>query len=147
MKIAGREAFFEGRLRAVRRDLAAVEAHRKTLATALRLAVETALIVGMLVVVWLITRGGASGGDTVSLMALFAYTGFRVVPAANRIMLNAGHYREGRAYVQGAIRRLPARSPASAARPHVPEPGVTFNGRARLRRCQLCLRARPACPR
>ena len=44
-----------------------------------------------------------SGGDTVSVLALFAYTGFRVVPSANRIMLNAGHFRAGRAFVQSAI--------------------------------------------
>lgn len=125
VKIAGREAFFEGRLRAVRRELASVEAHRKTLGTVLRLTVETTLILGMLAVVWLISRGGASGADTVSLMALFAYTGFRVVPAANRIMFNAGHYREGRAYIKGAIADNRALRHVSL-RPHGPEPGVTF---------------------
>jgi ATP-binding cassette, subfamily B, bacterial PglK len=125
VKIAGREAFFEGRLRAVRRELASVETHRKTLGVVLRLTVETTLILGMLAVVWLISLGGASGADTVSLMALFAYTGFRVVPAANRIMLNAGHYREGRAYVQGAIADYRALRRVSL-RPPTPEPGVTF---------------------
>lgn len=103
VKISGREAFFEARLRATRRDLASVQAHRVTLATALRLGVETTLILSMLGVVWLVTRGGASGADTVSLLALFAYAGFRVVPSANRIMMNAGYFREGRTFVRGAI--------------------------------------------
>ena len=125
VKIAGREAFFEGRLRAVRRELSTVETHRKTLGTLLRLTVETTLILGMLAVVWLISRGGASGADTVSLMALFAYTGFRVVPAANRIMLNAGQYREGRAYVSHAIADFRALRRVSP-RPHGPEPVVAF---------------------
>jgi ATP-binding cassette, subfamily B, bacterial PglK len=125
VKIAGREAFFEGRLRAVRRELSTVETHRKTLGTLLRLTVETTLILGMLAVVWLISRGGASGADTVSLMALFAYTGFRVVPAANRIMLNAGQYREGRAYVKDAIADFRALRRVSP-RPHGPEPVVAF---------------------
>jgi ATP-binding cassette subfamily C protein len=121
VKIAGREAFFEARLRATRRDLAGVQTRRASLAAAQRFAVETALIVSMLGVLWLVTRGGASGADTVSLLALFAYTGFRIVPSANRVMLNASHFREGRAFVAHAIAdfnalaRLPARTPGHDA--------------------------------
>ena len=126
VKIAGREAFFEGRLRAVRRDLSIVESQRKTLATVLRLAVETALIVAMLIVLWLVTRRGTSGADTVSVLALFAYTGFRIVPAANRIMLNAGHYREGSAFVQRAIADYRTLDRVSL-RAHGVEPTITFN--------------------
>lgn len=126
VKIAGREAYFEGRLRAVRRELAHVEGGRTTLATAQRLGVETALIVGMLVVLWLVTRGGASGADTVSLLGLFAYAGFRVVPSANRIMLNAGHWRTGSAFAGNAIADFKALSRV-AVRPHGPDPVVAFN--------------------
>lgn len=126
VKIAGREAYFEGRLRAVRRELANVDAGRTTLATAQRLGVETALIAGMLAVLWLVTRGGASGADSVSLMGLFAYAGFRVVPSANRIMLNAGHWRTGRAFAANAIADFKALSRV-AVRPHGPEPVVAFN--------------------
>jgi ATP-binding cassette subfamily C protein len=126
VKIAGREAYFEGRLRAVRRDLAAVEGGRAALGTAQRLGVETALIVGMLAVLWLVTRGGASGADTVSLMGLFAYAGFRVVPSANRIMLNAGHWRTGRAFAKNAIADFNALN-RIVLRPHGPEAVVLFN--------------------
>ena len=126
VKIAGREAFFEGRLRAVRRDLAAVEGHRKTLATALRIIVETSLILAMLIVLWMVTRRGVSGADTVSLLALFAYTGFRIVPAANRIMLNAGHYREGTAFIARAVADFRALDRISH-RHHGIEPSVTFS--------------------
>ena len=126
VKIAGREAYFEGRLRAVRRDLAAVEGGRAALGTAQRLGVETALIVGMLAVLWLVTRGGASGADTVSLMGLFAYAGFRVVPSANRIMLNAGHWRTGRAFAKDAIADFNALD-RIVLRPHGPEPVVLFH--------------------
>lgn len=125
VKISGREAYFEGRLRAVRRDLAHVDAKRTALGTAQRLGVETALIVGMLAVVWLVTRGGASGADTVSLMALFAYAGFRVVPSANRIMLNAGYWRSGRAFVKNAIDDFRALDRVTL-RPHGPDPSVSF---------------------
>jgi ABC-type multidrug transport system fused ATPase/permease subunit len=125
VKISGREAFFEGRLRALRRELAGVEGRRAALLMGQRLGVETALIVGMLAVVYVVTRGGASGGDTVSLLALFAYAGFRVVPSANRIMLNAGHYRTGHAYSQQAIADFAALQRAPA-RSHIPEPVVSF---------------------
>jgi ATP-binding cassette, subfamily B, bacterial PglK len=126
VKIAGREAYFEGRLRATRRELANVNAQRAWVAAALRLSVETVLIVCMLGVVWLVTRGGASGAETVSLMALFAYAGFRVVPSANRIMLNAGYFREGRAFIGGAIADFEGLEQVPA-RTHGPEPGVAFN--------------------
>jgi ATP-binding cassette subfamily C protein len=126
VKVAGREPFFEARLRAVRRDLARVEGNRAALLMGQRLGVETALIVGMLAVVWMVTRDGASGADVVGLMALFAYAGFRVVPSANRIMLNAGHWRTGRAFVQDAITDF-ARLSDVTIRPHGPEPLVAFN--------------------
>jgi ABC-type multidrug transport system fused ATPase/permease subunit len=56
---------------------------------------------------------GAAQADTVSLLAVFAYTGFRAVPSANRIMLNAGYMREARSFVQGAIADFQALSPQS----------------------------------
>jgi ATP-binding cassette subfamily C protein len=80
----------------------------------------------MLLVVLLVTLRGASGGDTVSLLALLAYTGFRAVPSANRIMLNAGYLREGHAFVRAvaadydAVRQRPARAQG-------PEPALEFH--------------------
>lgn len=125
VKIAGREAFFESRLRSLRRDLAAARTRRGLLNATLRLGLETVLIVTMLGVVWMVTRGGASGADTVSLIALFAYTAFRVVPSANRILLNAGYVREGQAFVQGAIADYRALDTV-AVRHHGVDPPLTF---------------------
>lgn len=125
VKIAGREAFFEGRLRGARRALAQVKQHRLLVGNALKLGVETVLIVSMLGVVLLITLRGSSGADTVSVLALFAYVGFRVVPSANRIMLNAGYVREARGYIRSAIEDFKALKPA-ASRSHGPEPVVEF---------------------
>jgi ABC-type multidrug transport system fused ATPase/permease subunit len=125
LKVSGREAFFESRLRGLRRDLARVEGTQAALTAAQRLGIETALIVSLLGVVWLVTRSGASGADTLSLIALFAYTGFRVVPSANRIMLNAGHFRGGRAFVQNAIADF-ASLDRLHARPHGADPPATF---------------------
>jgi ATP-binding cassette subfamily C protein len=125
IKIAGREAFFEARFRSVRRGLTRVKERRTWVGTAMRLTVETVLIVSLLGVILLVTLRGGSGADTVSLLALFAYTGFRAVPSANRIMLNAGYIRDGRAYVSGALRDF-----ALLERPHPgthgPEPAEEF---------------------
>ncbi|MGH9176830.1 MAG: ATP-binding cassette domain-containing protein, partial [Vicinamibacterales bacterium] len=103
VKIAGREAFFEARLRAARRALARAKQHRLMVGNGLRIGIETVLIISMLGVVLLVTLRGASSVDTVSMLALFAYTGFRIVPSANRIMLNTGSLREGHAYIQGTL--------------------------------------------
>ncbi len=70
---------------------------------------------------------GASSGGTVSVLALFAYTGFRVVPSANRIMLNVGVPARsapvGRGDAAGHARPAPAgaaavRAPAADAARH-----------------------------
>ena len=125
VKIGSREAFFEARFRAVRRTLARVKQRRAWIAIAMRLGVETVLIISLLGIILLITLRGGTGADTVSLLALFAYTGFRAVPSANRIMLNAGYLREGRAYITGAMRDFAALD-RPHVRPHGPEPIEEF---------------------
>ena len=68
----------------------------------------------MLLVVFLVMRQDVSGGNTVSVLALFAYTGFRVVPSANRIMLNVGYMREAHPWIRNMdddMRRLKLPSP------------------------------------
>jgi len=126
VKVAGRESFFEQRFRGVRRTLSQVRQHRAWLSTTLRLGVETVLIVCMLAVVLVVTMRGTSGAETVSLLALFAYTGFRVVPSANRIMLNAGYLREGHAFTKDARDDFAMLRTAATPRVHGPEPVVDF---------------------
>ncbi|HXG86955.1 MAG TPA: ABC transporter ATP-binding protein [Vicinamibacterales bacterium] len=127
VKVAGRESFFEQRFRGVRRTLSQVRQHRAWLSTTLRLGVETALIICMLAVVLVVTMRGTSGAETVSLLALFAYTGFRVVPSANRIMLNAGYLREGHAFTRDARDDFAMLRTAATPRGHGPEPVVDFS--------------------
>jgi len=97
--VTGRQPFFEGRFRAVKRELGATKQRRAWAATQARLGVEATLILSMLLVVFLVMRQDVSGANTVSVLALFAYTGFRVVPSANRIMLNVGFLREAHPWV------------------------------------------------
>jgi ABC-type multidrug transport system fused ATPase/permease subunit len=126
VKIAGRESFFESRLRAVRRALEAVRIRREWAGVLLRVGVETALIVSMLGVVMMAMLRGAAQAETVSLLALFAYTGFRAVPSANRILLNAGHMREGRSFVQQALADFLA-LPSPSGRAHHADARVEFS--------------------
>jgi ATP-binding cassette, subfamily B, bacterial PglK len=124
VKITGREAFFEGRLRATRRALAQVRQRRASAAAALRLGVEAVLIVSMLLIVMILS--GYSGAESVSVLALFAYAGFRAVPSANRIMLNVGYLREGRPYARAIAADFRALR-ETATRSHGPEPVVEFH--------------------
>ena len=100
VKVTGRQPFFEERFRHIKRDLGATKQRRAWAATLARLGVEGTLILSMLLVVFLVMRQDTSGVATVSVLALFAYTGFRVVPSANRIMLNVGYMREAHPWIR-----------------------------------------------
>jgi ABC-type multidrug transport system fused ATPase/permease subunit len=120
VKVSGRQPFFEDQYRQVKRALAAAKRRRAWAATVARHGVEATLILSMLLVVFLVMRETTSGGDTVSVLALFAYTGFRVVPSANRIMLNVGFMREAHPWVKSMDEDMRAlRAPST--RPFTPE--------------------------
>lgn len=120
VKVTGRQPFFEERFRHLKRDLGATKQRRAWAASLARLGVEATLILSMLLVVFLVMRQDVSGSSTVSVLALFAYTGFRVVPSANRIMLNVGYMREAHPWIRSMdddMRHLRVPSP----RPFQPE--------------------------
>lgn len=100
VKVTGRQRFFEERFRHVKRALGVTKQRRAWTASAARLGVEAALILCMLLVVFLVMWQDAAGSNIVSVLALFAYTGFRVVPSANRIMLNIGYLREAHPWIR-----------------------------------------------
>ncbi len=121
VKVTGRQPFFEERFRDVKRELGATKQRRATAATVARLGVEATLILSMLIVVFLVMRAAIPSAHIVSVLALFAYTGFRVVPSANRIMLNVGYMREAHPWIRGMdedMRRL--KLPPARPYEHVP---------------------------
>jgi ABC-type multidrug transport system fused ATPase/permease subunit len=123
VKITGRQPLFEARFRDLKRELGDTKRRRAAAATLARVGVEATLIVSMLIVVFLVMRSNVSGGDIVSVLALFAYTGFRVVPSANRIMLHVGYMREARPWIRAIdddMRKLRAPAP----RPFEPGPAM-----------------------
>lgn len=123
VKVTGRQPFFEERFREIKRELGATKQRRASAATLARVGVEATLILGMLIVVFLVMRADVSGGDTVSVLALFAYTGFRVVPSANRIMLNAGYMREAHPWIRGMDDDM-GKLRVPSARPFEPAPAM-----------------------
>jgi len=117
--ITGSQPFFEERFRRVKRDLGSTKQRRAWSASLARLGVEATLILAMLLVVFLVMRRDVPGANTISVLALFAYTGFRVVPSANRIMLNVGYLREAHPWIRNMdddMRRL--RMPATPSFAH-----------------------------
>ena len=121
VKVTGRQPFFEEQFRHLKRDLARTKQRRSWAAGVARLGVEATLILCMLLVVFLVMRDDGPGTGTVSVLALFAYTGFRVVPSANRIMLNVGYLREAQSWVEGMNRDMRA-LPLPAPRPFEHQP-------------------------
>jgi len=126
VKVTGRQPFFESRFRHLKRDLGHTKQRRAWAASLARLGVEATLILSMLLVVFLVMRQDVPGSATVSVLALFGYTGFRVIPSANRIMLNVGYMREARPWIRNMDEdmrqlRVPSSRPFEPDRPMLQE--------------------------
>jgi ATP-binding cassette subfamily C protein len=120
VKVTGRQPFFESRFRHLKRDLGHTKQRRAWAASLARLGVEATLILSMLLVVFLVMRQDVPGSTTVSVLALFGYTGFRVIPSANRIMLNVGYMREAHPWIRNMDEDMRQLRPPSS-RPFEPD--------------------------
>jgi ATP-binding cassette subfamily C protein len=117
VKMAGAEKFFLRRFGAIRGAFSRIEQRRAVLTDGLRLAVETTFVVTILLVVGLMTLRGAQPQSAVSLLGLYAYAGFRLVPSANRITRNINSIRGGRPYLDDLQRDLLALDRDARRRP------------------------------
>jgi ATP-binding cassette, subfamily B, bacterial PglK len=115
LKLTGREAFFLARFDEQLAAAARLRSRHTVAGTALRMAVETVFVCGLLLVGLLLTL---SDGTTTALplLGLYAYAGFRVIPSANRIILNVNALRYSRAW----IRDLHADLTVLTTRPRAP---------------------------
>jgi ATP-binding cassette subfamily C protein len=135
VKVLGREQFFAD---AFARDQAARARVRylyATFATLPRLVVETVFVSGAMLVVLLVAAGGGTGTESVPLLGLYAYAGFRVIPSANRIVWLLSEIRFGRAAldrVRGDLALMARYLPAGAAEPA--DSGLRFDERLDLER-------------
>ena len=115
LKVLGRERGALDLYAADRRALADVGARYGGVSSLPRLVVETVFVCGALIVVILLTARGGTAADTVPLLGLYAYAGFRVIPSANRIIWMIGEMRYGTAAVDRVSRDLRALAGTPAA--------------------------------
>jgi len=99
LKVLGREVFFYEAF--VGRHDAFIQIHSRhaTMTFVPRLLIETIFICGMLLVILLVIGQRHEGLDLVSLLGLYAYAGFRIIPSANRLLLLMSNIRHGTAAV------------------------------------------------
>ena len=98
--VSGHQDYFAAKFAADRARLRRYKTRRGSAGGAVRTGVETIFICAMLLAVTVLTTSGRSGSEVVSVLGLFAYAGFRIVPAANRIILHVNSIRFARAYVE-----------------------------------------------
>jgi len=94
VKLNERERFFEARFGAIRERLSRIRRRHEVLNEGLRVGVETAFALILVVVIMALTARGERGA-IVSLLGLYAYAGFRLIPSINRITLNLNSLRHG----------------------------------------------------
>jgi ATP-binding cassette subfamily C protein len=70
---------------------------------AMRLGVESALVVGLLLVLVVLTLGGEASGQSIPVLGIYAYAGFRLIPSANRLLLGVSLLHFGRAAVADLV--------------------------------------------
>ena len=114
VRVMGAHRHFLSAFSAHRNRLAAVRKRQATVTTAVRVFVESTFVVAILMAVILVTARGESGGSLIGLMAMYAYVGFRVVPAANRLILNFATFQGARPHVEALWSDFTRLEPTSA---------------------------------
>jgi ABC-type multidrug transport system fused ATPase/permease subunit len=115
VKVLGSESFFLAQFDERVARAAGLRSRYAAVASTLRLGVETMFVCGLLLVSLLLTlRGGPS---PLPLLGLFAYAGFRVIPASNRVMLYISQLRYSRPWIQALRADLATLPPPAVEAP------------------------------
>jgi ABC-type multidrug transport system fused ATPase/permease subunit len=123
-RVAGRARFFHEQFVERQRRVMRARWQSGAASTVLRLGTEAVFVLGMLMTVLLISLRGVSGAAMTPLLGLFAYAGFRIIPSANRIMMNAGNMRLGHAAVDAVHRDAETQAREGTSRPDEPDEPV-----------------------
>ena len=115
IQVLRRQDHFADRYARDRASLERLRLRRSLGGTILRVGVETVFICSMLIAVVMMRAAGRSGSEAVSVLSLFAYAGFRIVPSANRVILNVNMLRFGSPYVDALVADWVALKPSAAA--------------------------------
>ncbi|HUF93696.1 MAG TPA: ABC transporter ATP-binding protein, partial [Candidatus Limnocylindria bacterium] len=133
VKITGREAFFSKEFAWRQQAAGGVRARHATLTATLRMLVEAVFVCALLLVSLLVTLRSDAAADTVPMLALFAYAGFRVIPSANRLLLNIAQIRYGRALLEDVDNDVAAFARHAAADLPPEEADIAFEDAVELR--------------
>ena len=85
LKVLGRGHYFDAGYTRLQQRWLSLGVMGTTLNTIPPLVIETAFVVGALLVIAIITVSGAAGPDGLPLLAVFTYAAFRLIPAINRM--------------------------------------------------------------
>ena len=97
VKVMGREEFFCERVAARQSALLRITARYGAITAVPRLLIETLFVGGMVLVILLVIGRGKAPTDLIPVLGLYAYAGFRIIPSANRILLQLASIRVGTA--------------------------------------------------
>lgn len=86
IRLLGREAFFEQDFARTRKDLALTYASHGLLRDVPRVTLETSVLIALLVFIALQAYSGDTLGENATLLGMFGYAAFRVLPSTNRIV-------------------------------------------------------------
>ena len=106
IKILGRETAFTDAFMTTQEGLAHARGRHGWLIALPRVAIETIFVASVVVVVAIATLGGRSSQEILPLLGLFAYAGFRLIPSANRILLNVDSIRRAIPAVERLVQHL-----------------------------------------
>jgi len=119
VKVLGRERFFRDRFVSGRQDALALQVHDETLNQVPRSVLEAAFVLGACALA-LFSMGGRDGVATAfPALGLYAYTGFRAVPAVERVLRYLSEMRRDVAVTETVVReleelaRIPAEGPVT----------------------------------
>ncbi|KIL97725.1 ABC transporter ATP-binding protein [Paramagnetospirillum magnetotacticum MS-1] len=99
-KVLGREDFFADRYGGLYRERSQYLCRASVLQQMPRLAMETLMVAGMVLVITLVVLGADRREAVLPTLALFGYAGFRLQPSLNRIVLYFNNIRKGAAATQ-----------------------------------------------
>lgn len=103
IKVLGREELFLSRFAEANMARAQLTRLYTTISNAPRLAMETLLVAGLVLVIAVIVAQEGQTGAAIPVIGLFAYAGFRIVPSVNRVILHLNNIRFGSAFVDNII--------------------------------------------
>jgi ATP-binding cassette subfamily C protein len=100
LRALGRERFFYDTFARAQSQVLSLGYTQATLAALPQFVIETVFVSGALVVIALATVSGRSNVEGLSLLGLFSYAAFRIVPSMNRITWRINEIRAGRRPVE-----------------------------------------------